>query len=151
MASLTIAKLCLTFTICVMLKWLVNVYSSLYPCLNYVQNGGPVPGNCCSGVKSILASANSKALRQSVCSCLKSAATAFRNVDLTNVKSLPGKCNVNIPYQITPNIDCSKLATNKLNQTSQVMIREHVGTTNLSGCIKGAHKGYGIDPDPGIL
>ncbi|KAG9154176.1 hypothetical protein Leryth_000646 [Lithospermum erythrorhizon] len=116
MASLTIAKLCLTFTICVMVishsasaqMACNNVYSSLYPCLNYVQNGGPVPGNCCSGVKSILASANSKALRQSVC-LLKSALLLFRNVDLTNVKSLPGKCNVNIPYQISPNIDCSKV------------------------------------------
>ncbi|KAL0413792.1 UNVERIFIED_CONTAM: Non-specific lipid-transfer protein 2 [Sesamum radiatum] len=47
--------------------------------------------------------------RQSVCSCLKSLAGSYKDVDLNKAAGLPGQCGVNIPYKISPSTDCSKV------------------------------------------
>ncbi|KAL3512666.1 hypothetical protein ACH5RR_025383 [Cinchona calisaya] len=87
-----------------------SVYSSLYPCLGYVMGSAPLQQGCCNGVKSIYDAARTPSDRQSVCSCLKSlASSGGGNINFNNAQSLPKQCGVNLPYQITPTIDCSKV------------------------------------------
>ncbi|XP_055819346.1 non-specific lipid-transfer protein 1-like [Solanum dulcamara] len=87
-----------------------TVYSSLEPCLPYVLSGGSsVPLECCNGLKSLLNTARIKADRQSVCKCIKSVASSANGVQIGRAAQLPGICKVNVPYQISPNVDCSKI------------------------------------------
>lgn len=88
-----------------------TVFSSLIPCLSYVTKGGKkVQPACCSGIKSLYAAAKTTADRRSVCSCLKSAASSVTGINFKYAAQLPGKCGVkNIPFKISPNVDCSKV------------------------------------------
>ncbi|KAL1549057.1 non-specific lipid-transfer protein 1-like [Salvia divinorum] len=85
-----------------------EVTTTLAPCFEYVLGGGKVPVNCCDGVKSLYKAANTSANRRSVCICLKSVTGSASPVTLKNAKSLPGKCGVSLPFEITPAIDCNK-------------------------------------------
>ncbi|KAK4406290.1 UNVERIFIED_CONTAM: Non-specific lipid-transfer protein 2 [Sesamum angustifolium] len=85
-----------------------TVVSYLNPCLPYVTNKGPL-GSCCSGVKGLYGAAQTTPDRQTVCSCLKSLAGSYKDVDLSKAAGLPGQCGVNIPYKISPSTDCSKV------------------------------------------
>ncbi|KAK3004726.1 hypothetical protein RJ639_018064 [Escallonia herrerae] len=85
-----------------------TVASNLTPCLNYLQNGGSVPANCCSGIRNLASAATTKPARQAVCKCLKSAAGSVHNVNLKNAAGLLGKCGINIPYKISNSTDCAK-------------------------------------------
>ncbi|KAL2330536.1 hypothetical protein Fmac_018117 [Flemingia macrophylla] len=89
-----------------------QVVSNLTPCISYVLNGGQtVPAPCCNGIRTLYNLAHSKPDRQKVCNCIKNAISAFpytkSNVDLA--AGLPKKCGVNIPYQISPTIDCTRV------------------------------------------
>ncbi|KAK3015326.1 hypothetical protein RJ639_007269 [Escallonia herrerae] len=84
------------------------VASNVAPCIGYLQKGGPVPANCCSGVRKLASAATTTPDRQAVCKCLKSAAGNVPGVNLSNAAGLPGKCGVNIPYKISPSTDCTK-------------------------------------------
>uniref|UniRef100_A0A5B7A0H1 Non-specific lipid-transfer protein n=1 Tax=Davidia involucrata TaxID=16924 RepID=A0A5B7A0H1_DAVIN len=86
-----------------------TVASSLAPCLGYLINGGPVPGPCCNGVKSLYNAAKTPSDRQDACKCLKSGSTTIAGLNPSYASRLPGKCGVNIPYKISPSTDCSKL------------------------------------------
>ncbi|KAL2500307.1 Non-specific lipid-transfer protein 4 [Forsythia ovata] len=87
-----------------------TVAGSLRPCLGYVQGGGNVvPPPCCSGIRSLYASAKTTADRQSICNCLKSLAASYKGINFSKASGLPGKCGVNIPYKISPSTDCSKV------------------------------------------
>ncbi|KAL4561103.1 hypothetical protein LXL04_033265 [Taraxacum kok-saghyz] len=86
-----------------------QVASSLVPCLGYLTNGGDVPPGCCSGVTELNDAAQSTPDRQTACGCLKSAYSANSGINAANAASLPGKCGVNIPYEISPSTDCSKV------------------------------------------
>ncbi|CAN4106178.1 unnamed protein product [Withania somnifera] len=83
------------------------VATDLYPCLGYVRAGGVIPATCCNGIRSLFGAASSTQDRQTVCNCLKAAAGAIGGVNLKLAASLPGKCGVNIPYKISPSINCS--------------------------------------------
>lgn len=88
-----------------------QVVSNLTPCISYVLNGGKtVPPPCCNGIKTLFSLAHSTQDRQNVCKCIKNTINGFRysksNIDLA--AGLPKKCGVNIPYQISPSIDCSR-------------------------------------------
>ncbi|KAL2250317.1 UNVERIFIED_CONTAM: Non-specific lipid-transfer protein [Sesamum indicum] len=85
-----------------------KVTSTLAPCFEYVLNGGKVPNSCCDGVKSLYKEASTTADRREVCVCLKSVTSSASPGVINNAKSLPGKCGVSIPYEITPAIDCNK-------------------------------------------
>ncbi|KAL9255008.1 Non-specific lipid-transfer protein-like protein [Drosera capensis] len=85
-----------------------DVVRSLLPCLGYLRSGGAVPGSCCNGVRSLNSAARTTTDRQAACGCIKQAANAFR-LGYGYASSLPGKCDVSIPYQIGPNVDCSRL------------------------------------------
>nr|BAK05317.1 predicted protein [Hordeum vulgare subsp. vulgare] len=86
-----------------------QVDSKMKPCLTYVQ-GGPGPsGECCNGVRDLHNQAQSSGDRQTVCNCLKGIARGIHNLNLNNAASIPSKCNVNVPYTISPDIDCSRI------------------------------------------
>ncbi|KAL0377105.1 UNVERIFIED_CONTAM: Non-specific lipid-transfer protein 2 [Sesamum calycinum] len=84
------------------------VLLTLSPCIAYVTDQGPL-GGCCGGVKSLYAAATTTADRQSVCSCLESLARSASNIDLAKAAGLPRQCGLNIPYKISPSVDCSKV------------------------------------------
>ncbi|KAL2230384.1 non-specific lipid-transfer protein 2-like [Sesamum indicum] len=84
------------------------VLSTLSSCLPYVTDQGPL-GACCGGVKSLYVAAKTTTDKQSVCGCLESLAGSVPNVDLAKAAGLPGQCGVNIPYKISPSVDCSKV------------------------------------------
>lgn len=85
-----------------------KVTTILAPCFEYLLRGGVVPANCCTGVKSLYKAASTTADRRSVCVCLKSITTSASAAIISNAKSLPGKCGISLPYEITPAIDCNK-------------------------------------------
>ncbi|XP_039054845.1 non-specific lipid-transfer protein 3-like [Hibiscus syriacus] len=88
-----------------------DVVNRLMPCISYVQNGGQPTATCCNGVNTLYAQAQTSADRQSVCKCIKSAISGFQysNFNLGNAATLPDKCNLHIPYKISPSIDCNKV------------------------------------------
>ncbi|KAG8377122.1 hypothetical protein BUALT_Bualt09G0135600 [Buddleja alternifolia] len=85
-----------------------TVTSTLAPCFEYVLGGGQVPVNCCTGVKSLYKAASTATDRRTVCTCLKSVTTSASPATIQNAKTLPGKCGVKLPYEISPSIDCNK-------------------------------------------
>ncbi|PHT45741.1 hypothetical protein CQW23_14899 [Capsicum baccatum] len=86
-----------------------TVYDGLQPCLNYVLYGGSVPTDCCNGIESLLASATTTADRQSACSCVKSLTSYASDEQLSRAASIPGQCGASVPFEISPNVDCSKV------------------------------------------
>ncbi|KAE8658381.1 Non-specific lipid-transfer protein 6 [Hibiscus syriacus] len=70
-----------------------NVVRHLLPCVSYVQNGGQPAAQCCNGVKTLLAQAQTKTDRQNVCRCTKSAIKGIPTTrfNLANAASLPDK------------------------------------------------------------
>ncbi|XP_049374834.1 non-specific lipid-transfer protein 2-like [Solanum verrucosum] len=93
-----------------------QVTSGLAPCLPYLQGRGPL-GGCCGGIKGLLGAAKTPADRKAACTCLKSAASAIKGIDVGKAAGIPSACGVNIPYKISPSTDCSKYVFNtiKLN------------------------------------
>ncbi|KAG6433700.1 hypothetical protein SASPL_105315 [Salvia splendens] len=85
-----------------------RIRNNLGPCLGYLR-GGVITSPCCAGVRAVAASARTAADRRMACRCLVAAAQSMRGIiDLGNAARLPRKCGVNIPYQISPNTDCSR-------------------------------------------
>ncbi|KAH6769358.1 hypothetical protein C2S51_014694 [Perilla frutescens var. frutescens] len=85
-----------------------QVASYLSSCLAYVTNRGPL-GRCCGGVKGLYGAAKSTPDRQAVCGCLKNLAGSNSGINYGKAAALPKQCGVNIPYQISPSTDCSKV------------------------------------------
>lgn len=87
-----------------------QVNSAVGPCIAYVRGTGAGPsGACCSGVRSLNSQARSTADKRTACNCLKTAARGVKGLDVGKASSIPSKCGVNIPYTISPNIDCSRV------------------------------------------
>ncbi|KAI3984454.1 hypothetical protein MKX01_015094 [Papaver californicum] len=85
-----------------------TVTTKMAPCLGYLT-GSDLQPSCCEGVKSLLAAATTTQDRQDACDCLKSASTSIAGINYGNAASLPSKCGVNIPYEISPSTDCTKV------------------------------------------
>ncbi|KAH6816028.1 hypothetical protein C2S51_020848 [Perilla frutescens var. frutescens] len=85
-----------------------KVMARVGSCLPYVTDIGPI-GKCCDGVKSLQTAAKTMSDRQSVCRCLKTMAASIAGINLNKAAGLPKECGVNIPYVISPDIDCSKV------------------------------------------
>ncbi|KAL2337627.1 hypothetical protein Fmac_012073 [Flemingia macrophylla] len=85
-----------------------QVQGNMAQCVAYLQNGGAVPPNCCSGVRNIVNTARTTADRRTVCNCLKTAAASIHGLKPTNAQTLPGKCGVNIPYKISTSTNCNR-------------------------------------------
>ncbi|XP_019175664.1 PREDICTED: non-specific lipid-transfer protein 1-like [Ipomoea nil] len=86
-----------------------EMYSILYPCVDYIMNGGKVPGECCSGLASLVTSLKTRPDRRAACTCAKAAAGSANPEQLGRAMGLPGKCGVHMPFKISPNVDCSKI------------------------------------------
>jgi hypothetical protein len=85
-----------------------TVYTTLLPCLGYVQSGGAVPKECCAGIKNLVSRAGSTPDRRVACSCLKSiAARAGGGPYLSRAEGLPGRCSVQPPFKISPDVNCN--------------------------------------------
>jgi hypothetical protein len=85
-----------------------QVQITVAPCLAYLRRPGPsVPAPCCNGIRSLNSQAKTTPDRQSVCSCLKSTALSLPGLNLLAAATLPAKCGVNLPYKISPSIDCN--------------------------------------------
>ncbi|GAU29985.1 hypothetical protein TSUD_160700 [Trifolium subterraneum] len=89
-----------------------QIKMTLLPCLGYVMTPGPpgatVPGPCCNGVRTVNDEAKTTIDRQDTCKCLQT----LRNTPGANfdaVAAIPDKCGVNLPYKITPDIDCNSV------------------------------------------
>ncbi|XVE80755.1 hypothetical protein DITRI_Ditri15bG0005800 [Diplodiscus trichospermus] len=85
------------------------VASRLAPCVNYLQNGGTLPSNCCAGVKTLNSQARTTSDRQTVCRCLQDAAKNINGLKTQLAEGLPGKCGVNIPYKISKSTNCNNV------------------------------------------
>ncbi|XP_051130551.1 non-specific lipid-transfer protein 1-like [Andrographis paniculata] len=85
------------------------VLAKLSPCLGYIRSGGAAPpAGCCDGAKALNSAAATTPDRQAACGCIKNLAAATgAKPELIN--SIPGKCQVNIPYRFSSTIDCSKI------------------------------------------
>jgi len=80
------------------------------PCLAYLTgpDGAPVPQPCCDGVRRINDQAKSTPDRQAACTCLKNTASKIPGLNAARLAALPANCGVNLPFKITPDIDCTK-------------------------------------------
>lgn len=87
-----------------------QVTSALAPCVAYIRagGGGAVPAPCCSGISSLNNAAKTTPDRQQACTCIKSAAAAVTGINFGLAAGIPGKCGVNIPYKLSPSIDCKR-------------------------------------------
>ncbi|KAF5737287.1 lipid transfer protein 3 precursor [Tripterygium wilfordii] len=84
-----------------------QVANGAAPCIGYLRSGGPtVPPQCCSGLSALNSAAKTTPDRQQACQCLKNIAASIKGINYGLVASLPAKCRINIPYKITPSIDC---------------------------------------------
>ncbi|PIA32476.1 hypothetical protein AQUCO_04500231v1 [Aquilegia coerulea] len=80
------------------------------PCIQYLRGrGGPVPGNCCAGIKSLNSLARTTPDRQTACGCLKTTASKISGLNYKLAESLPANCGVSIPYKISPSTDCASV------------------------------------------
>ncbi|CAN6194926.1 unnamed protein product [Urochloa humidicola] len=85
-----------------------GVLNDLSLCLDFLQGDADEPsGRCCQGVKKIFAAADTTAERQATCKCLKSAFNLV-DADLYATQTLTGDCGVPLPYNISPDTDCSE-------------------------------------------
>ncbi|EPS66894.1 hypothetical protein M569_07878 [Genlisea aurea] len=83
-----------------------DVTNALYPCFNYVINGGTPPPQCCSSVSALKQSAATTADRQTVCNCLQQLAGQASPSMMSNAGKLPGMCGVNIGFTISTSTNC---------------------------------------------
>ncbi|XP_058739815.1 non-specific lipid-transfer protein 1-like [Vicia villosa] len=87
-----------------------QVQLTVAPCIGYLRRPGPsVPAACCNGVRTVFNLAKTVSDRQANCRCLKSTSLSLPGLNLPALGSLPGKCGVNVPYKVSPTIDCNKV------------------------------------------
>ncbi|KAL3826194.1 hypothetical protein ACJIZ3_022223 [Penstemon smallii] len=84
-----------------------TVVDSLLPCRTYITRGGNLPAQCCRGIRSLNSAANNSAARKMACQCIKVAARAYK-ANPRYAAPLPSRCNVNIGYPISYNVNCNK-------------------------------------------
>ena len=75
-----------------------QVVRYLTPCISYVSNGGTVPAECCSGIKSLYSLAQTTADRQSVCKCLSKLWVGFHTLLSILVLQLDFLTNVELTF-----------------------------------------------------
>ncbi|KAK3165814.1 hypothetical protein QOZ80_1AG0038140 [Eleusine coracana subsp. coracana] len=88
-----------------------TVYSTLMPCLPFVQMGGNRPtDSCCGGIRSLLSQAGTTPDRRTICGCLKSVASQAAGSNyISRAAALPSKCGVNLPYKISGDVNCNTI------------------------------------------
>ncbi|KAF1876453.1 hypothetical protein Lal_00029801 [Lupinus albus] len=77
------------------------------PCVPFLQGIGSEPSaSCCSGAKSVVEGASSTQNRRDLCQCLKKVSSLI-TINPDRAKQLPKLCNVNLPFDLDPKIDCN--------------------------------------------
>ncbi|GAU29992.1 hypothetical protein TSUD_160760 [Trifolium subterraneum] len=90
-----------------------QIQLAVAPCIGYLRNPGPsVPAPCCNGLRSLNNQAKSTPDRQSACRCLKSIILSLPGIDLSALAGVPAKCGINLPYKISPSINCNTYFSN---------------------------------------
>ncbi|XP_047178473.1 non-specific lipid-transfer protein 1-like [Vigna umbellata] len=89
-----------------------SVQITVAPCIAYLTGpaGRPIPASCCSGVKRINDQAKSTPDRRSVCTCLKNTALKLPGINAPRLSALASNCRVNLPYKVTPSINCNTIS-----------------------------------------
>ncbi|XP_074311896.1 non-specific lipid-transfer protein-like [Silene latifolia] len=88
------------------------VENNLKPCIGHLKSQdsqATPPADCCSGVKSVKAQADSTGERKAVCQCMKDMATKVGGINYDLAAKLASQCGVTMSYTINPNTDCSKV------------------------------------------
>ncbi|OMO50525.1 Plant lipid transfer protein/Par allergen [Corchorus capsularis] len=96
-----------------------DVRKQLSPCLIYMGSlGTKNEDKCCDGVRDLSTMARTPAAHQDACNCIKSEIGGLiRNRKDTDdklnkmkslAKDLPGKCGVNVPYEISDSTNCDE-------------------------------------------
>ncbi|XP_065862176.1 non-specific lipid-transfer protein 1-like [Euphorbia lathyris] len=115
MAAMKLAVLVVAIMVAAGTMWTAEgitcgqVSGALSPCINYLKSGGAPTPQCCAGLRNINGAAKTTADRQQACNCLKSAARTIPGLNPANAQSLPGKCNVNIPYKLSLSTNCNSI------------------------------------------
>nr|ACN30979.1 unknown [Zea mays] len=103
-----------------------TVYSTLMPCLPFVQMGGAMPPQpCCGGIRSLLQQANNTPDRRTICGCLKNVANGANGSGtyISRAAALPSKCGVALPYKISTICGCLKNVANGANGSGTYISR----------------------------
>ncbi|CAN0879559.1 Non-specific lipid-transfer protein Cor a 8.0101 [Linum grandiflorum] len=87
----------------------MQVMGSLSPCIYYLVGGGEVSAPCCDGVRALNNAAVTTVDRRQACQCLKNAAAGVPGLQAPLARSLPGKCGVHVPYEISPDTNCNSV------------------------------------------
>ncbi|CAI9112869.1 OLC1v1013369C1 [Oldenlandia corymbosa var. corymbosa] len=85
------------------------VNTQLRPCKDYVLNAQTIDFTCCIGAKNVAGDATTPADHQAVCSCLKPFLSSLTFEQLKVAAAIPGICDVQAPFPITRDVDCSKV------------------------------------------
>ncbi|OMP02297.1 Plant lipid transfer protein/Par allergen [Corchorus olitorius] len=80
----------------------------LFPCISYGVLGGTVSPACCDGVKTSLAACKTVEDLRKKCQCVKDGAALIPALNYTRVNDIPALCGTTCPYQVSPDVDCSK-------------------------------------------
>ncbi|KAG0469115.1 hypothetical protein HPP92_018443 [Vanilla planifolia] len=76
-------------------------------CILFLQSGGGLPAECCSGLRSLLAVVRSMVERRAACDCLKMLLEGAAEEVLRRAGLLPSTCGISdFPFVIGPNSDC---------------------------------------------
>ncbi|KAJ8770004.1 hypothetical protein K2173_009087 [Erythroxylum novogranatense] len=87
-----------------------DVLKDLRPCVGYLQNGsGNPPASCCAGASALASATTTTADKKTACNCIKTAANKI-NPNPQLAQGLPGNCGINLPFAVSPNVDCSKIS-----------------------------------------
>ncbi|OIW11736.1 hypothetical protein TanjilG_20220 [Lupinus angustifolius] len=86
-----------------------EIIEYLQTCVGYLKHGGASdkpPSTCCDGVKAVLNKLKSVDDKRDACNCIK-AIVQITKLKLENARNVPIKCGIKIPFQISPDFDCS--------------------------------------------
>ncbi|RHN46669.1 putative plant lipid transfer protein/Par allergen [Medicago truncatula] len=88
-----------------------EIEQTLTPCLEYVTHPGspPPPEPCCNAVKAIHGQTHTPQDRRDCCSCVKSMIGDIPGLNLPAAASMAKDCGVDLGYEISPDMDCSKV------------------------------------------
>ena len=86
------------------------VTKALGPCMTYLKGTGATapPANCCAGVRSLKAAAQTVADRRMACNCMKTAAQKTKSLNYKVAARLASQCGVRMSYSVNPNVNCNR-------------------------------------------
>ncbi|CAL0326336.1 unnamed protein product [Lupinus luteus] len=86
-----------------------EIIEYLQTCVPYLKHGGASdipPSTCCDGVKAVVNKLKSVDDKRDACNCIK-AIVQITKLKLESARNIPIKCGIKIPFQISPDFDCS--------------------------------------------